>query len=76
MSAVSIELPEDIDEKLQELVERTGRSKSSWVLEAVVEHLGDIEDAYIAEQRLADIRSGRSKTITLDELERNLGLAD
>lgn len=76
MSAVSMELPEDIDEKLRDLVERTGRSKSSWVLEAVVEHLGDIEDAYIAEQRLADIRSGRSKTITLDELERNLGLAD
>ncbi len=76
MAAVSVELPEDIEEKLQELVDRTGRSKSSWVLEAIVEHIGDIEDAHIAEQRLADIRSGRSKTITLDELERNLGLED
>jgi len=76
MSALSIELPEDIEERLQELAQRTGRSEASYVLEAVVEHLGDLEDIYIAEQRLADIRSGRSMTITLDELERNLGLAD
>jgi RHH-type rel operon transcriptional repressor/antitoxin RelB len=76
MSALSIELPEDIEERLQELAQRTGRSEASYVLEAVVEYLGDLEDIYIAEQRLADIRSGRSMTITLDELERNLGLAD
>jgi RHH-type rel operon transcriptional repressor/antitoxin RelB len=46
MSAVSIEFPVDIDERLQELAERTGRSKTSYVLEAVVEYL---EDIYIAE---------------------------
>jgi len=49
MSALSIELPEDIEERLQELAQRTGRSEASYyVLEAVVEHLGDLEDIYIA----------------------------
>ncbi len=34
----------------------------------------DFEDLYLAEQRLTDVRAGNSKTHTLDEVERNLGL--
>jgi hypothetical protein len=34
----------------------------------------DLEDLYLAEQRLTDVRAGNSKTHTLDEVERNLGL--
>jgi RHH-type rel operon transcriptional repressor/antitoxin RelB len=76
MSAISVVLPEELAARLQALAKESGRSESSYVLEAVSEYIGDFEDIQIAEQRLADIRSGRSKTITLDELERNLGLAD
>ena len=36
----------------------------------------DLEDLYLAEQRLTDVRAGNSKTHTLDEVERNLGLVD
>ena len=35
----------------------------------------DLEDLYLAEQRLTAVRAGNSKTHTLDEVERNLGLA-
>lgn len=34
----------------------------------------DLEDLYLAEQRLIAVRAGNSKTHTLDEVERNLGL--
>lgn len=34
----------------------------------------DLEDLYLAEQRLLAVRAGNSKTHTLDEVERNLGL--
>ena len=46
------------------------------VKEAVLNHLDDLEDIYIAEQRLTDLRAGRSRTHTLDEVESALGLPD
>lgn len=39
------------------------------------DHVGDLEDIRVAEQRLNDLRAGRSTTHTLEEVERELGLA-
>ena len=44
------------------------------MLTAIAEYLDDLEDLAIAERRLADIRAGRSGTVTLAELGRELGL--
>jgi RHH-type rel operon transcriptional repressor/antitoxin RelB len=76
MSAVSIRLPDDVAMRLQNLAQRTGRSKTFYMIEAIREHLGDLEDLYIAEKRLIEIRAGRSKTYSLEEVERSLGLAE
>ncbi len=45
-------------------------------LEERLEHLDDLEDLYLAEQRLIDHRAGRSQTCTLEEAKRELGLVD
>lgn len=74
--AISIRLPADVEARLKNLAAVTGRSKTFYVTEAIREHLDDLEDLYLAEQRLIDIRAGRSKTHTLEEVERSLGLAD
>ena len=71
----SIRLPEDIEERLEHLATQTGRSKKFYVMQAIEQQLDDLEDIYLAEKRLEDIRAGRSKTHTLDEVERDLGLA-
>ena len=76
MGAVSIRLPEDISNRLKNLAQLTGRSKTFYMIEAIREHLDDLEDLYIAEQRLIELRAGRSETHTLEEVERTLGLAD
>ncbi len=76
MSAVSIRLPDDVSTRLQDLAQLTGRSKTFYMIEAIREHLDDLEDLYIAENRLIEIRAGRSKTYSLEEVERSLGLAD
>lgn len=68
MSAVSLRLPEDVARRLQRLADRTGRSKTFYMIEAIQEHLDDLEDLYLAEQRLIDLRAGRSETVPLDEL--------
>lgn len=76
MYATSLRLPDDIGHRLTELAERTGRSKTFYILEAIKEHLDDLEDIYIAEQRLADIRAGRSRTFTSEEVEAMLNVED
>lgn len=76
MSAVSIRLPDDVSTRLNDLAQLTGRSKTFYMIEAIREHLDDLEDLYIAEKRLIEVRAGRSKTHTLEEVERSLGLAD
>jgi len=69
---LAVRLPDEIEARLAALAERTGRSKSFYVREAVREHLDDLEDYYLAVQRLEE----RLPTISLEEVERRLGLAD
>jgi RHH-type rel operon transcriptional repressor/antitoxin RelB len=54
----------------------SGRTKTFYVRQAIIEHLADIEDVYLAESRLEELRSGKSQSFALDDVERDLGLAD
>lgn len=74
MHATSIRLPDDIGQRLDDLARYTGRSKTFYILEAIREHLDDLEDIYMAEKRLADIRAGRSQTFSIKEVRADLGL--
>ena len=47
----------------------------SYLQEAIVEYIGDLEDFYLAEQRMAAIRAGHAGTISLADVGRDLGLA-
>jgi RHH-type transcriptional regulator, rel operon repressor / antitoxin RelB len=76
MSAISLRIPDEVSVRLEQLAQRTGRTKTYYMLEAIREHIDDLEDVYLAEQRLIDIRAGRSKTYSLDDVERSLDLAD
>lgn len=73
---LALRLPEDIEKRLDALAKATGRSKSFYAREAILEHLDDLEDIYLAEQRLADIRAGRTETIALEDVIAKHGLAD
>jgi RHH-type transcriptional regulator, rel operon repressor / antitoxin RelB len=73
---LAIRLPPDIEARLAELAKRTGRTKSFYVREAVLNHLDELEDLYFAETRLEDLREGRSGSIPLNDLIRRHGLED
>ena len=64
----SVRLPIEIEERLEKLSVKTGRTKAFYVKEAILEHLSDIEDIYLAERRLEDIRAGRVETISMQEV--------
>lgn len=71
---LAVELPESIEKRLEKLERQTGRSKSFYVREALIEHLEDIEDLYLAEGALDRIRSGEEKTISLEDVMKRPGL--
>ena len=70
----SIRLPHEIETRLEQLANLTGRSKSFYVKEAIIDHLDDIEDIYLAEKRLEDIRAGRTQTVPLQEVMKRYGM--
>ena len=76
MAAVSLRLPEEVAKRLESLAEITGRSKTFYMIEAIREHIDDLEDLYLSEQRLIASRAGKSTTYTLAEVEQSLGLGD
>ena len=73
---LALRLPEDIETRLDKLAKATGRTKSFYAREAILEHLADLEDLYLAEKRLAKVRTGKSKTYSLNAVEQELGLAN
>ena len=74
MKPVALRLPDEVSQRLQRLADLTGRSKTFYMIEAIKQHLDNIEDLYLAEQRLIDIRAGKSETVPLEEVMKRYGL--
>lgn len=73
---LAIELPEEIEQRLAALARRTGRSETSVAREAIMEHLGDQEDIYLAEQELMAIRAGEVQVTPLSDTLQRYGMED
>jgi RHH-type transcriptional regulator, rel operon repressor / antitoxin RelB len=73
---LAIRLPEEIENRLDVLAKATGRTKTYYAREAILEHLDDLEDIYLAEQRLAEVHSGKVRTIPLEEVMKRYGMED
>lgn len=73
---VSLRLPTELVERISHLAETTGRSRTYYMQEAIKQHIDDLEDLYLAEQALVDVRVGKSETISLETLIEEYGLED
>jgi len=71
---LAIRLPLSIEERLERLARRTGRTKTYYVREAILEHLEDLEDLYLAERTLERVHSGEERTIPLKKAMKRHGL--
>jgi RHH-type rel operon transcriptional repressor/antitoxin RelB len=73
---LAIRLPKEIELRLDNLAKATGRTKTFYAREAILAYLEDMEDIYLADKSMKALKSGKVKAIPLDQVERNLGLAD
>ena len=71
---LAIRLPPDIEERLETLARATGRTKSFYARQAILEHLDDLEDLYLAEQRLTELRAGKGGTAPLEDVLKRHGM--
>jgi RHH-type rel operon transcriptional repressor/antitoxin RelB len=62
---LTVRLPPAIERRLAELARKTGRTKRYHAREAILAHLDDLEDAYLAKRRM---KAGRARA-TLEQLE-------
>ena len=68
---LAIRLSPDIEKRLDELSKKTGRTKTSYAREAIIEHIDDLEGYYLAVDRL----NSPGRQWTMEEVEKELGLA-
>ena len=71
---LAVRLPQSIEKRLEKLARRTGRTKSYYVREAILQHLEDLEDMYLAERALERIRNDEEPTIPLEDAIRRHGM--
>ncbi len=73
---LAIRLPADIEKRLEDLARKTGRTKTYYAREAILEYLDDLEDIHLAERRYAAYLADTSRSTSLKDVERALGLED
>lgn len=66
----SLRLGEELENRLDHLAEITGRTKSFYIRKLIEEHIDEMEDRYIAEQRLET----PAKRLSSQEMRQELGL--
>lgn len=71
---LAVRIDADTEKRLEALAARTGRTKTFYAREAILAHLDDLEDFYLAEERMKDFRS--EDAIPLADLKAELGLDD
>ncbi|MFA7642336.1 MAG: DUF6290 family protein [Sphaerochaetaceae bacterium] len=74
--SISVRLPKELVDRFDNLAKQTGRTRTYYIQEALLEKVSDLELVYLAQKREEDLRAGRSKTHTLDEIIEATGMAD
>lgn len=74
--ATSIDLPAEVDRRVESLVIRTGRSKEFLVEQLISRGLAEVEDYYVASKVLERVRQGEEAAFSSTEVRQHLGLVD
>lgn len=67
-------LPEELVKRIESLASETGRSKTYYVQRALEDSIQDMELLYLAKQRSEDVRTGKHRVLSWDEVKSRNGL--
>jgi RHH-type transcriptional regulator, rel operon repressor / antitoxin RelB len=70
-SMLAIRLDTETEKRLESLARKTGRTKTFYAREAILQHLEDLEDIFLAEKRLRS----PGRTYSAAEVKRELDLS-
>ncbi|WP_287373491.1 DUF6290 family protein [Prosthecochloris sp.] len=74
---IGIRIPKSVKDRLDVLARKTGRTRTFYIRQALLEHLDDLEDRYMAQEVLGRVKEGEEELYSLDDVERgDLGLDD
>lgn len=76
MVATSVRMSDTTAEKLDKLSRLTGRSKSYYLREAIESSIDQLLYEYTLLSEVEEIRAGKAKTYSLEEVKAELGLED
>lgn len=65
---VSFRTSKENKDRIEKLAKETKRSSAFFYNELIGRYLEDLEDIYIAEKRLEDLRSGKQTTISAENV--------
>ena len=71
---LALQLPLDIEHRLDVLAKRSCRTKTHYAREAILRHLEDLEDAFEAEMAVKEFYASGEKPIPLAEVKKLLGM--
>lgn len=74
MVATSVRMSDKTAEKLDKLSRLTGRSKSYYLREAIESSIDQLLYEYTLLNEVEEIRAGKAKTYSLEEVKAELGL--
>ena len=74
--ATSIRLSSETESRISVLANETGRSKAYYLRQLIENGLDELEDYYLSEKVMERVRNGEEKTYSIEEVEKELGLAN
>lgn len=63
----AVRLSDETFHRLQSLSQQTGRTATYYIREAIQAHLADLEDVYLSEQAIAQLKQGQDTLLSSDE---------
>ena len=76
MATIQVQISETTLARIGRFSAREGKSQSQFLIEALEEHLSDLEALEVAEERLSARRAGLSESVSQAEMEARYGVED
>lgn len=74
--ATSIRLPSGVEDRLNHLASRTGRTKAYYLREMIERGIDEAEEYYLAAETSERVRKGEERIYSTDQIRADLGLDD